>query len=163
MPAFGQHLRGDPFTVLAGDFHMAAVVKCRHRVGVGAVCVRQWVDRFGAEKPMKSYLLFAQRASGLVGFLALCMTISNAGAADDPLRSRNDGAAKTATDPVSEIGMAAVGHEERFPPLRLSAGFSIAANVKPCPDHLIPLRSCASAHLSHGALASLRGRRQAAS
>ena len=138
MPAFGQHLRGDPFTVLAGDFHMAAVVKCRHRVGVGAVCVRQWVDRFGAEKPMKSYLLFAQRASGLVGFLALCMTISNAGAADDPLRSRNDGAAKTATDPVSEIGMAAVGHEERFPPLRLSAGFSIAANVKPRLDHLIP-------------------------
>jgi hypothetical protein len=50
------------------------------------------------------------------------------------------------------------GHEERFPRTRLSAGFSIAADVKPRPDHLIPPRSCASAHLSHGALASLRGR-----
>jgi hypothetical protein len=37
-------------------------------------------------------------------------------------------------------------------------GFSIAADVKPRPDHLTPPRSCASAHLSHGALASLRGR-----
>jgi len=56
-----------------------------------------------------------------------------------------------------------MGHEERFPPPRLSAGFSIAVNVKPCPDHLIPPPSCVSADVSHGALASLRGRRQAAS
>src|SRR5215469_13869519 len=40
--------------------------------------------------------------------------------------------------------------------------FSIAANVKRRPDHLVPPPSCA-AHRSHGALASLRGRRQAAS
>ena len=65
---------------------------------------------------MKTYLLFAQCAFGLVGFLTLCIAISNAGAADDPLRSWNDGTAKTATDPVSEIGMAAVGHFDPFPP-----------------------------------------------
>src|SRR6516162_3414619 len=44
----------------------------------------------------------------------------------------------------------------------LGFGFSIAANVKPRLDHLIPPPSWASADLSHGALASLRGRRQAA-
>jgi len=34
--------------------------------------------------------------------------------------------------------MSVFGHEERFPLTRLSAGFSIAANVKPRLDHLIP-------------------------
>ena len=43
---------------------------------------------------------------GLVGFFALCITISNAGGADDPLPSWNDGAAKTA---ISEFIHATTG------------------------------------------------------
>src|SRR5215472_17056915 len=35
------------------------------------------------------------------------------------------------------------------------SGFSIAANVKPRPDHIIPAPSCASAHLSHTGLSLL--------
>ena len=55
------------------------------------------------------------------------------------------------------------GLEDGLSAAWLQRPFSIAADVKPRSDHLIPRRSCASAHLSHGALASLRGRRQAAS
>src|SRR6516165_1688654 len=81
-------------------------------------------------------------------------------------------------DPLLGIGERAVGRRAHFADLvgtdlsggsyridtgrhRLSIGtsaevandrFSIAANVKPCPDHLIPPLSCPSAHLSHGAL-----------
>ena len=55
------------------------------------------------------------------------------------------------------------GHEDQFPTPRLSTRFSIAANVKPRPINSYRPPPCASAHLSHGALASLRGRRQATS
>ena len=55
------------------------------------------------------------------------------------------------------------GHEDQFPTPRLSTRFSIAVNVKPRPINSYRPPSCASAHLSHGALASLRDRRQAAS
>jgi len=55
-------------------------------------------------------------------------------------------------------------HEGPFRPSRSSVRFfSIAANVKPRPITSYRPPSCASAHLSHGALASLRGRRRAAS
>jgi hypothetical protein len=43
-----------------------------------------------------------------------------------------------------------MGRKERFPPPRLSGGFSIAANVKPRPITSYRPPSCASAHLSHG-------------
>jgi iron(III) transport system ATP-binding protein len=44
-----------------------------------------------------------------------------------------------------------------------NVGFSIAANVKPRPDHLAPSPFALQLTCHHGALASLRGRRQAAS
>ena len=51
--------------------------------------------------------------------------------------------AKLATSPIAsqikpvDFPKSAVGHEDQLPPSRLSAHFSIAANVKPRPDHLI--------------------------
>jgi phosphoglycolate phosphatase-like HAD superfamily hydrolase len=61
---------------------------------------------FGPEKLM-TYLPFNSAVRfGLIGFFALCITISNTDAADDPLPSWNDGAAKTA---ISEFIHATTG------------------------------------------------------
>jgi hypothetical protein len=62
-----------------------------------------------------------------------------------------------------EPGMTGMGHKDQFTPRRLNVSFSIAARVKLRPGELMLTPFRAPAIRPHGALASLRGRLEAAS
>ncbi|MGC2412427.1 MAG: hypothetical protein WA459_07010 [Stellaceae bacterium] len=69
---------------------------------------------------------------------------------------------KAVIEPDTAAGLRSI-RSDQVPPPSSSVGFSIAARVKLRPDHFMLSPFCAQLMTPHGVLASLRGRRQAAS